>query len=95
MFIVLLRLSDNRGRVGEFLESHKAWLRRGFDEGVFVLSGGIQPNLGGAILAQNASLPELQARVEEDPFVREKVVSAEILELSISIVDERLEFLHG
>jgi len=93
MFIVLLRLSGDKGRAGQFMDGHKAWIKRGFDDGVFLLVGTIQPNLGGAIVAQNASLSELQRRVNDDPFVAENIVTSEILEIAPSNADERLKFL--
>ena len=93
MFIVLLKFSGDRSRAGQFMEGHKAWLQRGFDEGVFLLSGNLQPNAGGAIVAHGTSLPELQKRVGADPFVAEKIVAAEILEIALSKSDERLKFL--
>jgi uncharacterized protein YciI len=92
MFAVFLRLVD-RNKAGQFLEGHKAWLNRGFEEGVFVLAGGLQPNQGGALIVHNTSLADLQARVNADPFVAEGVVKAEILEITPSRVDERLKFL--
>lgn len=95
MFIVLLRFSGNKGQAGRFMEGHKEWLRRGFDDGVFLLAGSLQPNAGGAILAHNATLAELERRVREDPFVAEDVVSAEIHAVAPSKADRRLEFLIG
>ncbi|WP_438628540.1 YciI family protein [Microbulbifer sp.] len=93
MFIVLLKFSNNRGLAGQFMDGHKDWLQRGFDDGVFLLAGSLQPNLGGSIVAHNTSLPDLQNKVNDDPFVAEGVVTAEILEMSPSRADERLEFL--
>lgn len=93
MFIVLLRFSRNVGRAGELMAGHNAWLKRGFAEGVFLLAGSLQPKLGGAILAHAATLPELRARVDEDPFVAERVVEAEILPVAPGKADERLAFL--
>ena len=93
MFIVLLRFSDNAGKAAEVLDGHNAWLRRGFVDGVFLLAGCLQPKLGGAILAHGISLPELEARVNEDPFVVERVVSAEILAVTPGRADDRLAFL--
>jgi uncharacterized protein YciI len=95
MFIVLLKFSGDKSRAAQFLEEHKQWIRRGFDDGIFLLVGTLQPNLGGAIVAQSASLPELQQRVSNDPFVAENIVSAEILEIAPSNADERLRFLLG
>jgi uncharacterized protein YciI len=93
MFIVLLKFSDNKAKAGQFMEGHEKWIERGFDDGVFLLAGGLQPNLGGAILAHAASRAELQGRVNADPFVAEKVVEAEILETAPSRADARLGFL--
>ena len=93
MFVVTLKFSNNKSQAGEFMDGHKAWLKRGFDEGVFLLAGGLQPNLGGGILAHSTSLEDLQKRVNEDPFVAELVVKAEILEITASKTDERLSFL--
>jgi uncharacterized protein YciI len=93
MFIVLLRFSDNKGKAGQLMEAHKAWIKCGFDDGVFVLVGSLQPNSGGGIVAHNTSLSDLQSRVDADPFVAEKVVRAEILEITPSRADARLNFL--
>jgi uncharacterized protein YciI len=93
MFVVLLKFSDNKGKANQFMEGHKEWIKRGFDDGVFLLVGSLQPNLGGGIVAHNTSLPDLQRRVNNDPFVVENVVNAEILEITPSKADPRLKFL--
>jgi uncharacterized protein YciI len=93
MFIVLLNFSDNRSRASQFMEGHKDWLKRGFDDGVFLLAGSLRPNRGGGVVAHNTSLPDLQNRVNDDPFVVEDVVTAEILEITPSRADARLQFL--
>lgn len=93
MYIVLLKFSDNRGQASQFVEDHNAWIKRGFDDGVFLLVGSLQPKLGGGIVAHNIPLADLQDRVNEDPFVVENIVSAEILEISPAKADARLSFL--
>ncbi len=95
MFIVLLTFSSNKSQAGQFMEGHKEWIERGIEDGVFVLVGSLQPNLGGGIVAYNTSLSDLQDRVNDDPFVAENIVSAEILEITPAKVDERLKFLLG
>jgi len=95
MFIVLLKFSSNKGQAGQFMEGHKAWIKRGFDDGVFLLAGSLEPDLGGGILAHNASLPALQSRVNYDPFVAKDVVRAEIFEIDPAKADDRLKFLLG
>ena len=93
MFMILLKFSANKAQAGQFLEGHKDWLKRGFDDGVFLLAGSLQPNKGGGIVAHDVSLSALQRRVAEDPFVAEDVVSVEILEIEPSRADDRLGFL--
>ena len=93
MFIVTLRFSGNKGQAGQFMEGHNEWIKRGFDDDVFLLAGSLQPDSGGGIVAHNTSLSDLQSRVNTDPFVTENVVSAEILEITPAKTNERLNFL--
>ncbi len=95
MFIVFLRFSSNKAAAGEHVDGHNAWLKQGFDEGVFLLAGTIEPGQGGSVLAHNTTMEELEQRVQADPFVAEDVVSAEIIEVSPKKTDERLGFLTG
>lgn len=95
MFIILLKFSTNLDQAPQFMDGHKEWIKRGFDEDIFLLVGSIQPNSGGAIFAHNTSLAELQQRVDSDPFVSENIVTAEILEINPSKTDMRLNFLLG
>jgi uncharacterized protein YciI len=95
MFIVLLKFSDNKGQAGAWMQAHNEWIKNGFDDGIFLLAGSLQPGLGGSIVAHNTSLPELEVRINSDPFVVENVVSAEILEITPARVDNRLDFLLG
>lgn len=92
MFVITLHFAD-KTKAPQFMEGHNAWIKRGFDDGVFLLVGSLQPNAGGAILAHNASPEQIKARVQDDPFVTEGVVSAEILAIAPGRTDERLAFL--
>ena len=93
MFIIQLKFSANKANASRFMDGHNAWLKEGFAKGTFLLAGTIQPKLGGAILAHNATLEQVQAIVKEDPFVTEGVVSTEIIEITPSQAAPQLEFL--
>lgn len=93
MFVILLRFTADKGRAGAFLEAHKAWVDEGVRDGKFLLVGSLKPNLGGAIFVHGLSESEVRTRVDADPFVAHGVVSAEILEIGASKVDDRLRFL--
>ena len=93
MYIIILKFSANKSRASQFMDGHKAWIKRGFDDGAFLLAGSLEPGLGGGILAHTTSLADLQGRVNDDPFVAQDVVKAEIFELDPAKADERLQFL--
>ncbi|WP_299471865.1 YciI family protein [uncultured Roseibium sp.] len=93
MFVVTLTFADNKARAGELMEGHKDWIKKGFDQGLFLMVGSLQPNAGGGIIAHNTTREDLEAFVAEDPFVAEQVVKAEILEITPARLDERLQFL--
>jgi len=93
MFAIFLKFAENRPKAPEFMDAHKAWIQQGFDDGVFLMVGSLQPNMGGAVLAHGVSRDEIETRVNADPFVVEGIVSAEILEISPARADQRLDFL--
>ena len=95
MYVVLLKFSENKSKAPEFMDGHSQWIKRGFDDGVFLLAGSLQPGLGGSVIAHNTSASELQTRVNEDPFVVENIVQVEILEIDPKKADQRLQFLVG
>lgn len=93
MFVVLLNFRGNKAQAGQFMQGHRDWIQRGFDDGVFLLVGNLQAGLGGGIVAHNTSLADLQTRVNDDPFVAQNVVTADIIEITPARADPRLNFL--
>lgn len=90
MFIVLLRLTKDNGHLAEHhFPAHKAWLTQGFEDGVFDLAGRLS-DVGGAILARNATRAEIEARIANDPFVIHGVAQPEILEMSPSVASDAM-----
>ncbi|NOH63144.1 hypothetical protein [Vibrio sp. RE88] len=95
MFIIFLRFSDNKDKAKEFMSGHKAWIKQGIDDEVFHLVGSLKPNLGGCILASNVDRESIELRVNQDPFVIEDIVTAEINEITPSMANDKLKFLVG
>lgn len=93
MFVILLKLSHNKSQAGQFMEAHNHWISQGFDDGIFLLVGSLNLSQGGGIIAHNTTFDSLQKRVNDDPFVAENIVNAEIFEISPARVDENLKFL--
>jgi len=92
LYVVTLRFAD-KSKASAHLADHNAWLQRGFEDGAFLLSGGLQPNAGGAIFVHGLARAALEARLKEDPFVAHGVVTTEITEIAASRTDPRLAFL--
>lgn len=93
MFLVTLRFGANKAAAPKFMDAHNAWLKRGFDDGVFLLAGSLKPAVGGGIVAAGIARAELEARIADDPFVAEKIVVPDIVEIEPGRVDPRLAFL--
>lgn len=66
MFIITLRFA-NKERAPALMDRHNAWVKQGFDDGVFLLVGSIRPDGGGVIMAHNAPRAAIEARVQSDP----------------------------
>lgn len=93
MFVVFLRFAGNKSAAAEHVHGHQEWIRSGFEDGVFLLVGSIQPGPGGAVLAYNTTLEDLEHRVSSDPFVAENIVCADVIEIAPGTADDRLSFL--
>lgn len=92
MFIITLRFA-NKERAPALMDRHNAWIKPGFDDGVFLLVGSIRPDGGGVIMAHNAPRAAVEARVQSDPFVAGGVVHADIVEIAPNRTEDRLGFL--
>jgi uncharacterized protein YciI len=93
MFIVLLTYTKPLDEVDRHLAAHRAWVKKGFEEGVFVLSGGQHPRTGGALLALGGDRATIQTRVDHDPFLEAGVATAQLIEVIPSTLDDRLDWL--
>ena len=93
MFLIQLEFSTNKPEAPRYMEGHNAWLRRGFEDGIFLASGSLRTHQGGAVLAANTSLEALHEQVAQDPFVEHDVVRATIVEFGVAKAAPRLEFL--
>ncbi|WP_299744397.1 hypothetical protein [uncultured Tateyamaria sp.] len=93
MYVVTLTLTEQKSKAPDFMAAHNDWIARGFEDGVFVLVGGLKPQGGGAILATNIDLSALEQRVAADPFVSEGIATPHIQELAPARTDPRFAFL--
>jgi uncharacterized protein YciI len=95
MFVIFLRFAENRHLAGEHMDGHNAWIRQGIDDAVFLLVGSVSGGQGGAILAHGLTRAELESRLEADPFVARRIVTAEVIEIEPSAADHRLALVRS
>jgi uncharacterized protein YciI len=93
MYIILLKFTDSKARAADFMAGHNKWLQDGFERGLILMAGSLNQGGGGVVFANGAEREVVEAFVREDPFVIEKIVTAEILQVSPSRLDPRLDFL--
>lgn len=93
MYIIFLKFSENRKNAAQYMAGHKKWLSDGIKDGDFLMAGTLGNGLGGAVLARGGSLAAMQDLVNEDPFVRAKVVTAEIHEFTPSVAADAFQAL--
>lgn len=60
-------------RIKASVPAHGAWLQQGFAAGRFLLSGPLDPPVGGVVIARAESMADLQDLFEADPFSIEKL----------------------
>jgi uncharacterized protein YciI len=59
-------------KLSDLVPLHHAFLRKGYDDGVFLFSGPQIPAHGGFLVARAASREALEAILAEEPFVKAK-----------------------
>lgn len=54
--------------IGDRVDLHRAYLQIGFDQGLLLMSGPMNPRTGGIIVARASSLEEITAFFSQDPY---------------------------
>lgn len=93
MFIVILKFAANKNQAPTHMSDHINWINKGFEDGVFLLTGSVQPNAGGSIIAHKLSREALDERLQQDPFVEHGVVSVEVIDIKPSRTIDSLAHL--
>lgn len=74
------------------MEAHMAWVRQGYDDGIFVASGRKMPRTGGVILARGERAA-IEALCAADPFVVHGIAEYDIIETAFTTVAPGFENL--
>jgi len=95
VYIIIVDYLAPLAEVDQALDAHRDWVKAGYADGLFLLSGPQSPRVGGAILAHDIDRAALDARLAQDPFAIAGVARHRVIELAASSADPRLAFLLG
>ncbi|HEU4959918.1 MAG TPA: YciI family protein [Sphingomonas sp.] len=74
------------------LPAHVAWLKQGFEQGLFVVAGRRTPRTGGVILVRGERAP-VDKVAATDPFVTSGVATTEVIPFNASFAAPELAAL--
>jgi len=95
MFIVDLHYIVPLEELDAHMAEHVKYLRKYYDENIFIASGRKVPRTGGIILALAGSKEEVEKIIKEDPFYKHKLAEFTVTEFLTSQYHPDLEeFLH-
>ena len=94
MFILTLTYKVPNDDVDRHLEAHMAWLKEGYDTGIFLAAGRRVPRTGGMILAVGER-DAVDAMAKRDPFNVNGIADYIISEVNITSTADGLEKLKG
>lgn len=80
MFIVNIEYNKDLSIVKKFATKHQKFLDEYYDQGYFILSGPIYPEVDEIILANVEKLDKLKDILKEDPFYINDIAEYEITE---------------
>jgi uncharacterized protein YciI len=84
MFVIELIYKADLAQIDANMTAHVAFLKKYYAAGNFLVSGRKIPRDGGIILAVGSSRDEIQAIVEQDPFVARGLAQFRIIEFRAS-----------
>ena len=90
--LILITYIAPLDEVDRHMKPHLAWLERGYDEGLFLMSGRRNPRTGGVIVSRGQKA-EVEALAASDPFVTDGVATIEVIEFNASWAADKVAAL--
>lgn len=92
MFILSLTYKMPNNEVDFHLDAHMAWLKEGYETGIFLAAGRKVPRTGGIILAAG-DRAAVEAMAKRDPFTVNGIADYAISEVNITSTADGLDAL--
>jgi uncharacterized protein YciI len=84
MFVIELIYKADLEEIDAHMRAHMTWLNKHYAAGAFLVSGRKVPRDGGIILAVGKSRAEIEAIAKEDPFCKNGLAEARVIEFRAS-----------
>ena len=84
MFVIELIYKADLAQIDAHMRPHMAFLKKYYDAGNFLISGRQIPRTGGIIIAVGDSREQIEAVMQEDPFVKKGLADARVIEFRAS-----------
>jgi uncharacterized protein YciI len=84
MFVIELIYKADLEEIDAHMRSHMAFLNKHYADGTFLISGRKIPRDGGVILAVGKTRAEIEAIVSQDPFCKNGLAEARVVEFRAS-----------
>jgi uncharacterized protein YciI len=95
MFVIELNYKVALSRIDAAMKAHVAFLKKYYASGHFLVSGRKIPRDGGIILAAAKDRAEIEAIIQQDPFVRDGLADFRVIEFRASQKAEGLQNLES
>lgn len=82
MFLILIQYKKSFEIVAQYVETHRAYLDKGYEKNLLITSGPKVPRTGGVMLSQAKTREELDEFIAQDPFVLNDVADYEVIEFT-------------
>jgi uncharacterized protein YciI len=90
LFVITLRYLVAMEKIDEAMTRHVAFLDKHFAQGDFLIAGRQEPRTGGVIIAKGRNRDAMERVMKQDPFVKGKLASVDIIEFRASKVGKGL-----
>ena len=86
LFVISLRYLAPLEKIDAAMARHTAFLDRHYKKGDFLVSGRQVPRTGGIIIARGKDRNAVERMMKQDPFVKQRLASVDVVEFSASRV---------
>jgi len=81
-FLAMSKFLVSEAKVLDQLVEHRAWSKAGYDDGIILISGRLDPPEGGLICFRAASVEAAEAFLASDPFAMNDVAQYSLIKFT-------------